>query len=205
MPWFRPVELTDMIEQRHDRKAVPWDSPSLLLCDGTGRFDQASCGDEWIATSIGCFDKATQEQPDLIFVRFGVEGTGKRECLLELCAALKRNRHTRGCTVVAMLPGWHRALLERLRKASVDYVLRIGDTILDEPQLRVATASLGVSDRPDRLLEQLCPFLRDCAGGITVCGAYLDRMVLGGPRLRAVCHTENHCWCAYYLRPRCAS
>ncbi|EPR44188.1 hypothetical protein dsmv_1138 [Desulfococcus multivorans DSM 2059] len=37
---------------------------------------------------------------------------------------------------------------------------------------------------------------------LTVCGAYLDRMILGGHRLGEVCQTEKHLSCEYYLNPR---
>ena len=34
---------------------------------------------------------------------------------------------------------------------------------------------------------------------LTVCGAYMNRMVLGGKRLHEVCETLNHLHCEYFI------
>jgi len=49
---------------------------------------------------------------------------------------------------------------------------------------------LGHEDQVERQLAKLCPYLHydalDACHEMTVCGAYLDRMVLGGQRLQKV-------------------
>jgi hypothetical protein len=65
---------------------------------------------------------------------------------------------------------------------------------------------LGPDDRLERHLPVLCSFLHyreiDAQHELTVCGAYRDRMVLGGFWLHEICETENHLHCEYYLNPR---
>ncbi len=60
----------------------------------------------------------------------------------------------------------------------------------------------GSPDRP----EPSCPFLKrrpiNADEEMSVCGAYRDRLVLGGRRLREVCETDNHRYCEYFLNPR---
>jgi len=163
----------------------------------------------WVSSPIQCLDKTVDEAPELIIICFGQISIKEREALVELCAALKRNRHTRHYPVVAMISGKQRILLESLNRAGVDFVRYIGEMTLDSMQLRKFIDNLGSDDRLERHLTALCPFLHyseiDSRHELTMCGAYLDRMILGGRWLHDICETQSHLHCEYYLNPRIKS
>jgi hypothetical protein len=180
----------------------------LLVCDPAGTIDESSVSDEaWALSPIQCLDKAMNLNPQFIVVRFGDVPIREREALVELCAALKRNRHTQDSHLVALLHSMHRTLLEDLNKAGVDYIHVVGKTKLNSSHIRKIIKALGPDDRMKRYLEIMCPFLHynriDSRYGITLCGAYLDRLVLGGRRLHELCETADHLGCGYYIKPRC--
>ena len=179
----------------------------FLLCDTAGSFAPSIAEGQWACSLIQCMDRAVEQTPAIIAVRFGPIPIREREALVELCTALKRNSHTRNCSIVALLHSKHRRLLEDLQQADVDFVRLIGgDTKLDGARMREIVAGLGAQDRLTRHLSVLCPFLHyrciDSQRELTTCGAYRDRMVLGGRRLREICQSENHLHCEYYLNPR---
>ena len=66
--------------------------------------------------------------------------------------------------------------------------------------------ALGPDDRVERQLAGVCPYLHynliDPEHEMTVCGACLDRMVLGNGRLHDICETRHHLGCEYFLNPR---
>lgn len=179
----------------------------FLLCDTTGNFAEfPSPGEAAVSSPIRCLDKAVDGKPEIIVVRFGKISIDMRETLLDLCTTLKQNSHTQDCIVVALLRVKHRKLLDGLEKARVDYVRYVGDDTLNSKFILGIIQKLGPDDRLERHLEELCPFLHyakiDSRREMPVCGAYLDRMVLGGRRLRQLCQTADHHHCEYYLNPR---
>ena len=182
----------------------------FLICDTTGNVDELlSPDEECVLSPIQCLDKAIDEKPGIIVIRFGKMPIREREALMELSAALKRNIHTQRCPVLALLHSKHRKLIEDLKQAKVDYVRYIGDAGLDSTRMRGIIDGLGTDDLLERHLAILCPFLNyskiDSRREMTMCGAYLNRMVLGGYRLNEICETENHIHCEYYLNPRVKS
>jgi len=179
----------------------------VLLCDPAGSVNQpAPAGEELVASPLRCLDRATDRRPGIIVLRFHSMPVRELEALLELSALLKRNRHTRSIPVLALLHAKHRKLLEALQLAGVDFAHHAGDIALDAQQIRGIIEGLGPDDRLAQQLASLCPFLHynsiDPHHEMTVCGAYLDRMVLGGRRLREICETGDHLRCEYYLNPR---
>jgi len=179
----------------------------FLLCDIAGGItDSPSLEEEWVASPIQCLDKAVDWEPEIIVISFGQISIREREALVELSAALKRNSHTRKCIVLALLHSMHRRLIEDLEKAKADYVRCVGDVRLDSRFVQEIIEALGPGDRLQWHLERLCPFVHyrqvDSQHEMTVCGAYLDRMVLGGRRLNELCQTEAHRHCEYYSNQR---
>ena len=81
-----------------------------------------------------------------------------------------------------------------------------GNIPLNSTLLFDIITTLGAKDRMQRQLRTLCPYLHyemiDAYREMTVCGAYLDRMVLGSRFLHEVCETENHLGCEYFRNPR---
>jgi hypothetical protein len=178
----------------------------FLLCDTTGNVELSSPDGQWVSSPIQCLDKAVDRRPRIIVIRFGRMAIREREALVELSGVLKRNSHTRSCPVLALLHSKHRKLMEDLERAKVDHIRYVGDTRLDSIQVREIIEGLGPEDRLERHLEIVCPFLHyskiDSQHEMAVCGAYLDRMVLGGRRLHELCETDDHLHCEYYLSPR---
>ncbi|MCF8081671.1 MAG: hypothetical protein K9M96_01125 [Deltaproteobacteria bacterium] len=178
----------------------------FLVCDTFGSISDSPWEEKWVASPIQCLDKAVEWKPKVIVVSFMRISIREREALLELSAALKRNSHTKQCTVLALLPSKHRKLTEDPKQAKVDYIRYLGDAKPDSNLVRGTIQDLGPADSPGRHLEILCPFLHyskiDSQHEMTVCRAYLDRMVLGARRLQQWCETENHLLCEHYLDPR---
>ncbi|MFO8088903.1 MAG: hypothetical protein R6U13_03635 [Desulfatiglandaceae bacterium] len=168
--------------------------------------EPSSPEEEWASSPIQCMEKAIDKKPGIIVILFGKMPIREREALVELSAALKRNIHTRRCRLLALLYSKHRKLIEDLKQAKVDYVRYIGDAELDSTRLREIIDGLGPDDILERHLTMLCPFLNyskiDSRHEMKMCGAYLNRMVLGGRRLHEICETEDHFHCEYYLNPR---
>lgn len=178
-----------------------------MLCDIGNNVDElSSSNEEWVSSAIQCLDRAVEWKPKVIVVSFGQISIQEREALVELSAALKRNSHTKQRTVLALLHSKHRKLIEDLERTKVDYVRHIGEIKLDSGLVREIVEDLGPEDRSESHLETLCHFLHyskiDSHHEMTVCGAYLDRMVLGGRRLHELCETEDHFQCECYQHPR---
>lgn len=99
-------------------------------------------------------------------------------------------------------------LIEHLSRLGVEFVRYTSETGFDSFQIQEIINSLGSDDATDRHLASLCPFLHysriDSKHEMTVCGAYFDRLVLGGCRLHEICETNSHLHCEYYLHQRCS-
>jgi hypothetical protein len=153
-----------------------------------------------------CLDRAVEGKPRIIVVRFGSMLIQQRDALVELCAVLKRNSRTRKAPLLVLLHEKHRGLIENLRRAGVDFVKFIAETPLSSSLIIKMIDRLGTEDRVESQLANLCPYLHydalDATHEMTVCGAYLDRMVLGGKWLHEVCERGSHLRCEYFLNPR---
>ncbi len=99
----------------------------FLVCDTSGSISDSPWEEKWVASPIRCLDKAVDRNPGIIVVSFMRISIRKREVLLELSAALKRNSHTKQSPVLALLPSKNRRLTEDLKGANVDYVRYTGD------------------------------------------------------------------------------
>jgi len=194
-----------MQKENGSEKEVNTRKVRCLLCDGSTQSELRFEDGVLVQSPIQCLEKAVEENPDLIVVRFTEMELKERKTLVELCAALKRNSHTRNTPVVALLHNKHRKLLDDLAGAGVDYVKFIAETV-NLTRSHEIVHKLGPDDHVSLLLEVLCPYLDydtiDARNELTVCGAHLDRMVLGGSWLHEVCQTRSHLECKYFLNPR---
>lgn len=179
-----------------------------LVCDASGDTGTDRHG-LWTRSPLSCLETAIEAVPDMILIRFPEPGDPIRGMYLELCEALKRNGRTRGCAVTALIPGKERALMDGLYSAGVDYAVTVSGGGLDDRKVLDILNSLGERHRVAHCLDTLCPYLSSVAldesRAMPVCGAYLDRMVLGGRRLHELCETENHAGCEYFQNPRVRS
>ncbi|MEF2230253.1 MAG: hypothetical protein V3571_04930 [Pseudodesulfovibrio sp.] len=176
-----------------------------LVCDASNDTGTAH-GGLWTRSPLSCLEAAIEAAPEMILIRFPEPIDPTHEMYLELCEVLKHNRHTRGCAVTALMPGKDRSLMDRLHSSGVDYATTVSGGGLDDRKVLDILGSFGEGQRVDHCRDTLCPYLRsmplDESRAMTVCGAYLDRMVLGGRRLHELCETENHVGCEYFQNPR---
>ncbi|MBG0790241.1 MAG: hypothetical protein H0S80_07070 [Desulfovibrionaceae bacterium] len=179
-----------------------------LVCDALGPAREIH-GEAWVRTPLSCLEAAFDTVPDMILIRFPEPDDPVRESYLELCGILKRNDRTRNCRVTALMSGAGRPFVDKLYSAGVDYAAPAPGGRMDSGTIREIIDALGEEHRLSCCRDRLCPYLRvvavDTAGTMTVCGAYLDRMALGGRRLHELCETENHIGCEYFQSPRVRS
>lgn len=180
---------------------------TILICDPRYNVKNAEYTDlDVTASPIRCLDRATEEHPGFVVIRFTDDLISERRILVELCAALKRNKNSRESQILALLPTKHRLLLEELKQAGVDYIWIEESPGLEYPYLPGLINHISENNSPERLLSPLCPYLNHARIAedheMTVCGAYLDRLVLAGKRLHELCETEAHHQCDYFLKPR---
>jgi len=171
-----------------------------MMCSG---------GFEVASSPVVCLAKAIDDKPSIIVIHFPEGAIEEREVLVELCDVLKRTSPTRDKPLLALLPTRHRKLLEKLDQARVDYVKFITAMPLDLPHMTGMIESLGPGDLLKRQLERVCPFIHyspiDTEREIIICGAYLDRLVLGSKCLHAICESETHLRCEYFRNPKVSS
>ena len=184
-------------------------SRQFLLCDVSGNVGPSFPEDRWTSSPLACLEKTIDESRKIIIVRFGDISIKDRETLLELAKILKRNTFTRTCVILALLETKQRQTINLLYEAGVDYVKFIGKKNLNYRSVCKLISDLGRDDELRTQLDSICPFLHysslDMDKEMTECGAYLDRMVLGGSRLHKLCETEDHLQCEYYQKPRLKS
>lgn len=185
----------------------PTVGPGVIVCDIA---DQGAVAlfptMEVVKSPIICLVRSIEQRPELMIVRFSQNSARDRRYLLELCAALKRISRSWGGSVLVLLPAMHRRLLEELDAAKVDYVGFETGTALEPENLTMCLAQPDSRTSPRHCLQVLCPFLHylPISGEheMVVCGAYLDRLVLGGNRLHQLCETKKHYHCDHFLSPR---
>jgi len=178
-----------------------------IVCDalsGAGTDQKGLCRSPLI-----CLERAIENVPDMILIRFPEPVDPIHEIYVELCEVLKRNRRTRRCTVTALIPRKDRFLIDRLHSAGVDYAATPPCGEMDDGKMLAFLNSLDERHRVHYWRETLCPYLSSVAldesRTMIVCGAYQNRMVLGGRRLHELCETENHIGCEYFQTPRIGS
>ena len=88
----------------------------VLLYDSLRQSELTSDDGEWVHSLIQCLDKAVDGNPEIIVVHVEAMPIWEREARVELCAALKRNSHTRQIPVLVILPATHRGLMEELAR-----------------------------------------------------------------------------------------
>jgi hypothetical protein len=181
----------------------------FLLYDSLEQSELTSDDGDLVHSPVQCLDKAMDRNPEIIIIRFEIMPLWKRKALVELCAVLKHNSHTQQIPVLALLPIKHRGLMEALARAGVNFIKIMGEITLNSTLICEILDALTPNDRVQRQLSVVCPYLHydiiDVQHEVTVCGAYLNRMVLGDYRLHEVCETGNHLQCEYFLKPRLAS
>jgi len=175
---------------RDSRSAQAGVSLRYLLCDVSGRFEPDSEGEERVRSTTQCLNRAVEGNPRIIVVRFGSIPIQQRDALVKLCVALKGNSQTRNLPLLALLHEKHRGLIENLKRAGADFVKFIAETRLNSSLMNEMIDGLTTEDRVERHLMMLCPYLHcddlEASHELTVCGAYIDRLMLCGKWLHEV-------------------
>lgn len=162
-----------------------------------------------VRSPLRCLRLAGEAGVRAVFVSFHGATLGERETLLDLCRHLKPGADGSGLLVVALLPEPHRDLLEWLREMRVDRVCFATVHAFAKLAARAKVDAFpweALGGGPPRdVLHSVCPYLGHQAtpGGheLPLCGAYANRMVIGGDRLRDYCCCPHHVRCEFYRQP----
>ena len=181
---------------------------NLLVCQfpQTLALEGSTNGLTIARSPVSCMDAAVSYAYEGILIYFSTPQIGARDSLIDLCADLNKNplsRHTHRCV---SLEYRHRGLLTKLSEVGVTYVdIRLPNEAANPWRIWERSMAWDTVLRIESHLSQLCPFLHyepiSETNELITCGAYRNRMVLGGTRLRDVCQTETHLHCEYYLNP----
>ena len=159
------------------------------------------------STALTCLYEATSRDFGLIIICLAVHQVKLRQNMLELCHCLKTHPLTINKPMVVSVDGLHREITAQLADAGVRYMdVRMPGASIDPDSLTNRVQSGGSSIKIDRILHRLCPYINyepiDERSELTTCGAYGNRMVLGGQRRHEVCETEDYIYCDQFLCPR---
>jgi len=156
---------------------------------------------------VSCLNAAAQMHFDLTVLSFSIQPIRVRSGIVELCRCLKSNSATCKTPVFASVDRWHRILMEQLRDAGLDFLDgRDSQKRMHPAHIFNRMMKTGISMGMDQMVARLCPFLNYAPlnghSELITCGAWHNRMVLGGKRLHEVCETTGHLHCEYFLNPR---
>lgn len=160
-----------------------------------------------VRSPVACLDMATRKAWDFIVICFGDRPIKIRNALTELCLALKNNPYANTGSVAAVLHQGHRELIRTLCAGGIDFI-KVTDSCGCDNGKRVLRLvdELTDEDGSETVLSRYCPYLRyhpiSRRGEMISCGAYLNRLVLGTPRLRRFCEISNYKNCEYFQNPK---
>ncbi|MBN1276995.1 MAG: hypothetical protein JXA35_05840 [Deltaproteobacteria bacterium] len=180
----------------------------ILVCQLDERVEILKSVDVTIIhNSLSCLNEATSNPYDLIIIDFSVRARrGLLIEIVELCRCLKVNPLTNKKPLFVSIDRWHREIAVKMKETGVDYMdLRPVPNRIDPQYISNLISDSGISVHITRILSQLCPFMNyellDNSYDFLTCGAWHNRMVLGGKRLHELCETEDHLHCEYFLNP----
>jgi CheY-like chemotaxis protein len=177
----------------------------VLVCRLGQTPEMIHCEDaQMVQNPMECFSRAVSGQPELIAVVLSARKMSVRHWGLELCQCLKQNSLTREIPVVVLMETIHREMMVKLQESGVALFKSYkADIIMDLNRIRDLVKRGDPSMFIRETIKKLCPALNrvgsDDQEELTVCGAYMNRMVLGGKRLHDVCETLNHLHCEYFI------
>ena len=156
-------------------------------------------------TALACLEEAIEGDYNLVVVC--VSSGGHIDRAIELCTCLKRNPLMRNTPTFVSIDRWHRDIAIRLKDAGLDFMgVRKANHHIDPGHVLDLVRKAATSVQVDRILDRLCPFLHyqriKWQGELITCGAWHNRMVLGGQRLHEVCESNTHLHCEYFQDPR---
>jgi len=145
---------------------------------------------------IECFEEALRNSYHTIIVSLYDITLAQRCELVELCKALRRQKELKNTPILALMAVPQRNILEDLH-ADIGPI----HVAFDPDHLTISENNLASSQ-----VRRCCRYLGyidyDESREMVVCRAYLSRLVLGKQKQIALCTTESHVKCEYYLHPR---
>jgi len=172
-------------------------------------FDEVPAKDDEIRytdSPLTCLSLTEVHRPEYVVIRFPYGTLDLNFKLFELCGCLKRDARTRAIPLLALLSFPHRALIEALQEAEVDHLLFYPGDPPGSQALTDLVKSLPGLPGPARFRESVCPYLDyevfNTNNEITLCGAYLDHLVINPQRLQRFCSQDQHRECSYFLKPK---
>ncbi|MBN2059647.1 MAG: hypothetical protein JW882_04445 [Deltaproteobacteria bacterium] len=188
--------------------AMQADKVNILVCHLDERVEVVKSKEVIVTHNpLSSLNAATTAPFGLIILDFSIRSSSRvRSEIIELCKCLKSNPLTRKIPLFASVDRWHREITGRMKAAGLDFIgVRQSQNRIDPEHIADLVLKTGISVNIDRIMERLCPFLNyepinGCSELIT-CGAWHNRMVLGGKRLHDLCETENHLYCEHFLDP----
>lgn len=175
---------------------------TLICCPGDSPIISPK-GCDQTYSPIQCLEKAFSCDYELIFIQFTTQTIKQRYELVELCAVLKQHQRTKQIPIMALLPSWQRALIEKLNNISIDYAKIINGQINT-----IFSQKLSDDDLVSHILNKLCPYLEyqpiDPSREIVLCKAYYSRLVLSRNRLCQICHQTDFKTCPFFKAPKFA-
>lgn len=190
-----------------DKTAMPSYKAKSLVCRLDERVEIVKSPGVTVTHSpISCLNAATTTPYGLIVLDFSIRAIRARSEIIELCACLKINPSTGKIPLFASIDHWHRELAGRLKEVGLNFMdVRRPQNQINPEHISDLILKTGISVHIDRVMSRLCPFLNyspvDGCSELITCGAWHNRMVLGGKWLHDVCETDNHLHCEYFLNP----
>lgn len=155
---------------------------------------------------LTCLSLAEVHRPEFIILRIPYGTLELNKKLFELCGCLRKDERTRAITLAALLSYPHRELIDALKDAGADYLSFYPGETPDSAALTGIIQGLSAQPEPDVFREAVCPYLDyevfNTNQEITLCGAYLDHLVINPQRMQRFCSREQHRDCSYFLKPK---
>jgi len=187
---------------------MPQNNAKILVC----QFDEKteilkSDGVTVTHSPVWCLNEATTKSYGLIILCFSARFIRARSGVVDLCRCLKSNSVTHKTPIFASIDHWHRVVALRLKEAGLDFMaVRQSQDRIDPVNISDRIGRNTISIQIDQVMSRLCPFLNysplNGHSELIMCGAWHNRMVLGGKRLHEICEADSHHHCEYFKKPR---
>ena len=187
---------------------MPSNKAKILVCQLDERAEIVKSDGMTVTYSpVSCLNAATMKAYGLIILCFSTRSIRAHHGIIELCRCLKSNSLTHKTPLFASIDRWHRAVAGQLNEAGLDFMgVRQFQNRIDPEHIADRILKTEISVHINQIMSRLCPFLNytplNGRCELITCGAWRNRMVLGGKRLHEVCEAENHLHCEYFLNPR---
>lgn len=157
-----------------------------------------------VQTPMECFSRAVLGKVQFIVIIFSDRTISARFPVFELCRCLKQNSLTKEIPVIVLMDSIHREILVKFHETGVTLFKNYkSDLCIDLNQVKDLIGTRDQAVNLPGFLKKLCPALNyikiDDQHELAVCGAYRNRMALGGMRLHEVCETLEHLNCDYFI------